>query len=212
MQSEDRYIDTLRALPGLSVTVEEIGGAAINDGAGAIVRLSSEAGTTHYAIESKSNLTTTTLGPILSQLERSRDSLGYKPLLAAPYITPGTAERLLQQGIEFVDGAGNVHLNDRAAYVLVLGKKPGRLVRSSALSSTDLRLVFALLARPELRSATYRTFSALTGISLGKISATITKLVDANYVTRAPSGKLLLREPRALLERWDIGYLVERRV
>jgi hypothetical protein len=109
--------------------------------------------------------------------------------------------------MEFVDDAGNVHWNGSAAYVLVLGRKPEKTKGSGALTNADLRLVFALLATPSLRAVTYPTLSAETGLSIGKISGTFKKLEGANYVRRAPSGTLLLREAEELLERWDIGYL-----
>ncbi|HZJ09683.1 MAG TPA: type IV toxin-antitoxin system AbiEi family antitoxin [Trueperaceae bacterium] len=199
-------LGALRALPGLEVTFEEprnYGESSVDT----ILRVTSQAGRSRYLLEVKSNVTTASLGLVLSQLERQRSEFALRPLLAAPYLTPGVTERLLHHGIEFVDDAGNVHLNGPAAYVLILGRKPENLPRSGALSTADLRLIFALLARPELRAASYRVLNAYTGVSLGKISGTIKKLEIAKYVARAPSGSLLLREPKVLLERWDIGYL-----
>ena len=79
------------------------------------------------------------------------------------------------------------------------------------MTATDFKLLYALLSRPALRSATYRDLSVKTGVSLGKVSDTLAKLKTAKYIYEVKSGALFLADAEKLLERWESGYLEQLR-
>lgn len=197
-------LDVLSALPGLSVEVDEGSGRAR-----VLVKIASRVGSCAYVAHTRRGVTTT-LSAVLSELERVQRG-DNRPLLLSPYLTPAVTKRLLAERVEFVDGAGNVFLDSPAAYVLVLGNKPNRTLRSDGFTVTDLKPIYALLSSPALRRATQRDLSAVTCVSLGKISATLGQMETAGYSYRARSGALLLHDPAQLLGRWEFGYLEQLR-
>ena len=195
-------LDVLDTLPGLTVTPEENG---------ALVKLTSRSGTCTYITNTQRGVTTSTLPAVMGRLERVRQQAKKPPLLLSPYLTPAVIEKLLTERIEFIDGAGNIFLDSPAAYVLVLGRKPGREPKTTGLTATDLKLLYALLSRPALRNTTYRDLSIKTGVSLGKVSEALVKLKAAEHIYEGKSGALFLRDSEKLLERWEFGYLEQLR-
>lgn len=207
-------LEALRAMPYLDVSVEELEVARGPIRADALISVRSPAGTSTYVAGVKRNVTTSTLPAIANQLGRYSQRFGRPPLLLAPYLTPGVTEQLVDKGIEFADGAGNIFLAGAAAYVLVLGKRPERRFgpgTGSGLTATGLKLIYALLVAPQLWRATYRDLREATGVSLGKISSTLRHLENAGYIVRSPSGTLNPIEPMALHARWEYGYLEQLR-
>jgi hypothetical protein len=206
----ERAVSALRNLPGLTVQVDErvVSDPSRHD---ATITVSTGAGVSKYFAEVKRGVTTTTLSAVLAQLERGRRSSSLTPLLISHRLSPAVSKELMKEGVEFVDGAGNVFLNSSAAYVVALGKTGGSEPRAAGLTAADLQLVFALLAKRELRRATYRTINRATGLSLGKISAALRKLESAGHVRRTKSGSFFLPDPPQLLERWEFGYLEQLR-
>lgn len=197
---------TLDTLPGLTIRTEL---EPCHEGRrpDAHVTIESDLGISEYIMEARTSVTTTTLGATLAQLERDSAAFGLPPLLAAPYLTPAVTDKLLEAGVAFVDGAGNAFLNDAAAYVLVLGKRPEKRSVGSGFTETDLQLIYAFLVEPRLRTAPYREIHDSTGVSLGQISKTVTALENAHYVYRSHDRTLTFRDLARLLERWEIGYL-----
>ena len=198
-------LDALRVLPGLAITSET------SQQGGILVTLASRMGTCTYITDARRGVTTSTLPAVIERLERAKKRAKRPPLLFAPYLTPAVREKLHAERIEFVDGAGNIFLDSPAAYVLISGHKPERKPHTADLTATDLKLLYALLSRPALRSATYRDLSVKTGVSLGKVSDTLAKLKTAKYIYEVKSGALFLADAEKLLERWESGYLEQLR-
>lgn len=103
----------------------------------AIVEVRSSAGTDRYAAETVNGVTTTTLPAVRRRLERVRAQTGLPPLPLTDHVTPAVAERLIDHATAFVDGAGTVHLDGAAAYVVIFGRCANR----------TFRLMFPALAR-----------------------------------------------------------------
>lgn len=213
MLSEFRApLATLEAFPGLELTLGDLE-KALDDRqrVDATVTIRSRSGSCEYTVHAKRGVTTTTLPAVLATIERVQRQIERPPLLLSDYLTPAVTEKLLAEQVEFADGAGNVFLNSPAAYVLVLNKRPARKQSAGGFTATDLELIYALLSKPQLLKETYRDLRAATGVSLGKISATLNQLEAADYLFRGKSGALLLRDPAQLLERWEYGYLEQLR-
>ncbi len=205
----EAFLAPLDRLHGLQVSTRfELAENAWYD---AIVEVHSRTGTDRYAAETVPGVTTTTLPAVRSRLERVRAQAGLPPMLLTDYVTPAVAERLIGHGTAFVDGAGNVHLDGTAAYVVILGRPRIQKSRTSGFTPIELELIFALLAEPGLLGAPVREVSERTGISTGKVSGLLAALVDQGYLGRRnAAGRrrlLVLQEPERLLERWEFGYL-----
>lgn len=210
----DATLDVLRSATGLDVTVSKREVARGSTRADALAAVTSPVGTTDYVVEVRRTVTTSTLPAITNQLERLAQAFGRAPLLLAPHLTPGVTERLVARGFEFADRSGNAYLSSPAAYVLVLGRRAGPdsdRQPATGLTATALILVYALLADRRMWKASFRDLREATGVSLGKISATVKQLGEAGYVSTTASRGRHVLEPLDLLDRWDFGYLEQLR-
>ena len=135
-------------------------------------------------------------------------SRGTTPLiLFAPYVSPAMGALLVSRGINFVDRAGNCHLDLGGRYVAhVEGRK---LTRSSdapgGMRAPGFRLIFALLVEPDLVNAPAREMARASGVSLGTASNVLRRLEHDRIVVRTKSKHHLVRRDD-LMERWIAGY------
>jgi hypothetical protein len=155
-----------------------------------------------------------TLGLIKHHLERY-DTPG---LLVAPHITPEVAERCRELHLPFIDTVGNVYLRAPGLLVFVKGQRarredlPRADTRPRAGTATALRVVFALLCRPELLTAPYREIGRAAGVALGAVSGVFRDLQGRGYIAggvRESDRRLL--EPQRLFEEWVTTYPLKLR-
>ena len=136
-------------------------------------------------------------------------------LVAAPYVDPVAAERARELGLAFVDTAGNAHLRGPGLFVFITGRRPPgkpRPVRAPrALTPAGLKVVFALLLRPQLANARLREIAAETGVALGTVAAVMEDLAARGHVTLQGGDERHLLEARRLAEEWTLLYPVRLR-
>jgi hypothetical protein len=143
--------------------------------------------------EVKRNLTPTTLGQALAQLRR----FNRPGLLVARYVTPQMAEQLKAMDVAFLDTAGNAYVRTPKMFIYITGRKPvgpapaDRPMR--AFRATGLKVVFALLCRPELVAAVLEVAWMVTGAA--------GRLLLLERVYGLPSGRAT--------EDVDFGVMVE---
>lgn len=159
--------------------------------------------------ETKAHLTGANIGPVVAHLAALR-----RPgVILADYVNPLLAERLRQQGVFFLDAAGNAFLDARGLFVWVTGRRNlvahrRQQAQTRAFNKTGLKLVFALLCKPELIEADYRTLAMTAGIALGNVGWILRDLVQGGFVRQRGERRTLV-EPRQLLDRW-VGAYAER--
>ncbi|MEQ1544699.1 type IV toxin-antitoxin system AbiEi family antitoxin [Methyloglobulus sp.] len=156
------------------------------------------------AIKIKAHLITVSAG-----LLKPKNS--YKQLLlVANYVNPVIAERLKEQGIWFLDAAGNAYINHNPIYIYVKGnkplEKPATRPISRAFQITGLKVVYALLCNPELVNAPYREIAQTADVALGTVGWVMTDLTQLGFIVDMGRGGRRLRDKRRLLERWVIAY------
>jgi hypothetical protein len=155
-----------------------------------------------------------TLGLIKHRLERYNQP----GLLVAPYITPEVAERCRELHLPFIDTVGNVYLRAPGLLVFVKGQRARRAdlpradTRPRTGTATALRVVFALLCRPELLNAPYREIVRAAGVALGAVSGVFRDLQGRGYITGGvQKGDRRLLEPQRLFEEWVTTYPLQLR-
>ncbi len=177
-----------------------------------LVRLHHPAGVADLVTEVKTQLTAAALGPVLAKMRR----YGRPALLVTDYVNPKLAERLREQEVFFLDGAGNAFVRDRGLYVFVTGRR-NELERQRfqqrvrAFRPSGLKLIFALLSRPEMVGADYRTLAQATGVALGTVQWVMRDLTAASFVRRVDRTRRVLVRPAELLESWAQGYAQDLR-
>lgn len=149
-------------------------------------------------------------------LQMLRDRAATMPLLiVGPRVNAKSADMMRNRGIWFVDGAGNAFLRDAGLLVDVRGRRaePGlgviERVQSDAVANPftpkRARVVFALLADPELVDAPFRTIAQRAGVSLGIAKQAIDALQSVGFVEQLGSRRRLIRGSE-LLDLWSSTY------
>lgn len=138
-------------------------------------------------------------------------------LLVADYVNPRLADRLREKEVFFVDTAGNAFLHGGGLHVWVTGERDAARVRAErertarAFRPAGLKVGFALLCRPELVTADYRTLAQEAGVALGTVAATMRALVEEGYVVRRKGRERQLADPGELLDAWVQAYVRDLR-
>lgn len=107
-------------------------------------------------------------------------------LLVTDYVNPELAEMMRNQGIFFIDAAGNAFVNATPLYIFVKDEKPNKIVRAKPVKRLfkpgGLKLIFALLNNPELEKATYRDMAKAANVALGTVDFVITELKELGFI------------------------------
>ncbi|WP_282235820.1 type IV toxin-antitoxin system AbiEi family antitoxin [Salinicola endophyticus] len=135
-------------------------------------------------------------------------------LLIVDYLNANAAQRLAAQGIQFIDTAGNAHLDRPGLKILIRGQpRPAALTRDGlnapgdkAFQRKGLILIYHLLTRPELVTASLRTLAAESGVSHGTADNVIKALDSGGFIAQGRGGRRRLTDPRRLRDRWVTGY------
>jgi len=129
-------------------------------------------------------------------------------LLFARYIPRPTGERLAAAGINFVDEAGNIHLQlGKNYHTLLLGKQPDRRApETKRLSAAAVQVFFTFLVSPEAIQWPARRVAEAAGVSKTAASDARQRLVAEGVVRRQGARGYQLIGAHQLEERFIQGY------
>jgi hypothetical protein len=145
------------------------------------------------------------LEAFLARVERHGDA---RWILFAPYVTTPIAARLQEQGVNYVDLAGNCHLKIDQGHVAVIeGRRPPRRPEDAQPTGpVRYKVLFALLARPETKRTTVRDIADQAGVGKTVVAVTLKRLEEEGLIGQTETNTFLVK-PRELLDRWLTGYL-----
>ncbi|HVE11247.1 MAG TPA: type IV toxin-antitoxin system AbiEi family antitoxin [Paraburkholderia sp.] len=134
-------------------------------------------------------------------------------LLATSYLTLALADECVEHDLQFIDLAGNLYVHTPGQYLLVTGRpanpelrrlasQSGRPATSASVSA--LRMIFVLLAEPQLLNRSYRDIAAAAGVALGAVGSVLDNLRERGLLAGTDSRRIL--DPAALREEWAISY------
>lgn len=162
-----------------------------------------------FLVEAKRWLTPATLGYVVTRL---RD-LGKNAMLVTDYVTPAVAEKLKDLDIAFVDTAGNAYLHRPPVLIWVAGRKPAttqqRFRAGRAFQPTGLKLIFALLCRPDLVNTGFREIAEFAGVAHGTVGLVLGDLREMGYLVETGNTRTRvrrLRDSQKLLTQWAEAY------
>lgn len=135
---------------------------------------------------------------------------GKRPwMLFAPHVGAGMAERLGRYDIQYVDRAGNCRVQVGDRYLaLVEGRRPPKEHRAKKGMGTrpeSCKLLFNLLARPDMAAAPVRTLAEEAGIGKTTVADILRRLDDDGIIVDGRGQRRLL-DRQELLNRWVTGY------
>jgi hypothetical protein len=195
-------------MPGCRVTPAPAQARHVN----AMVRWKGPAGAVTYLLQARRHLATQDAAVIAHQLRQMVAALpaalkGARLLLAAPYIREQQAEILGRAGIDFIDQAGNAHLEPRGLRVDVQGRRQPRPQRGRApIAKGWVKTAMALLLKPELALATYRAIAADADVALGTVPKCLHDLRERGYLQGEGTRRVLANRTE-LIAVWVQAYV-----
>jgi hypothetical protein len=120
------------------------------------------------------------------------------------------AERLREKGVQFIDAAGNAYMNWPPLLVWVKGQQPANMpksgdMRGRAFQVTGLKVLFALLCKPQLVDQPYREIAKLAGVAHGTVGWVMPELPRLGFVGTLRGRRRLLNGPQ-LMQQWVEAY------
>jgi hypothetical protein len=178
----------------------------------AIVRWKGPAGPVTFVLQVKRHFATQDAATVAHQFRQFASHFKgplrqARLLLVAPYVRPQQAEVLLRAGIDFIDQAGNAHLEPKGLRVDALGRRPPKARPGRAqINKGWVRTTMALLLRPDLEQAPYRAIAAEAGVALGTVLKGLHDLRDRGFL-QGEGDRRVLENRRELVALWVQAYV-----
>lgn len=181
---------------------EKTGADLFGDG---VVRLAHEGKKWEFKAEVKLRVNRATIALMEHQMNFAGNGM-----LVTEYVNPELAEIMRNQGIPFIDAAGNAFINATPLYIFVKGEKPDKAEKAEPVKRlfkpSGLKLIFALLNNPGMEKATYRDMAKAANVALGTVDFAITELKELGFlIDMGKKGRQLLKTEQ-LLRRWVEAY------
>jgi hypothetical protein len=130
-------------------------------------------------------------------------------LLVTNYVNPEMAEQLINDGLEFIDAAGNAFINLGFLKIISKGNPPrsrASLASPRLFKASGLKVVFALLSQPDLVFGSFREIASGSGVSLGTAAGIMDELKSRFYLIEDAGGARRLIRKKELFEGWVTAY------
>lgn len=163
-----------------------------------------------FLYECKRALNLPGLEHVLLQLTHYTKKTKAKLLILSDYFPPRLAERLIQEGINFVDAAGNVYVHwSPKLHIQIQGMRPKQLWESKTerLSQpSGLQLIYALITQGPRTLGSYRELARAAGVALGSVAWVVRELKAKGYLVQRGRKDWRLTRKGKLLDLWVGGY------
>jgi hypothetical protein len=200
----EQYLTHLRRLPFVR-GLRMVPPLARPDGRDGLLCLKTPKGDVELQVEVKRTHLT---GPLVDGLlARTPPGARKGCILFAPYVGTEIGRHLRENGLNYVDAAGNCFLVIKQDYIgYVEGKRPGRRPpEERGIRAPGHQVAFAVLARPELLNAPVRLIADEAGVGKTAAAEMLNRLEAEGIVGADREGRRLLRY-QPLLDRWLAGY------
>jgi hypothetical protein len=174
----------------------------------ALVRIETAAGIFEFVTEIKrSYLDLSITRAVIAVANQVREQEKKPFLLFARYVPGPTGERLIDARVNFLDLAGNIHLDLEPHYHwTVLGRRERlRSNQTTRQTPATLQVLFTFVAHPESAEWTVRKLASVAGVSKSK-AASARRQVVSEGAFRDVEGKYRSTHPEELTDRLLGGY------
>lgn len=166
-----------------------------------------------YLVEEKRHFRHLDAGVVAEQLRARRAALprphtNDRILLLAPHVREQQAPVLERAGIDYIDLAGNVHLDAPGLFVHVQGQRPPA-VRATGPTRPHkgwIKTVMALLLRTDLLNAPLRVLADEADVALGTATKCVHDLTLRGLLVGASGARTLPDRP-GLIALWVQAYI-----
>jgi hypothetical protein len=130
-------------------------------------------------------------------------------LLCAPYVAPPMSRYLRERGVSFIDAVGNCHIEIDGREILhhVESRRAAETQPPThhAIRAPGYKVVFAILARPDILASPVRLIEQYAGANKSTVSNQLRRLEAEGILGQSKERYVLLR-PKALFDKWVTGY------
>lgn len=152
---------------------------------------------------------------ILTRFAREHGDNLEKWIIVTNYVHRKIAKTMHGLGMQFIDIAGNAHINRPPIIIFLHGypkqeyayEETGGVIFGPA----GLKVLFALLCKPELLNQNYREIKSATNVALGTVARTMKDLVKHGYLIEMKNKEKKLIRRKELLDKWTDAYAVKIR-
>lgn len=132
---------------------------------------------------------------------------GLPVLLICNRLSPPLADYCMQNRINFIDSAGNAHIDVPGLCIIIQGKQEEKtnVAVGGIFPEGVMKLLFVLLSEPDALNKTYRQLAELSGISLGMVSKAFDILEQRRHYRKAKTGRRLI-DTDGLSAMWINDY------
>ncbi len=178
-----------------------------------IVTWKTPEGPLRYLVEEKRHFRHQDVGVVVEQMNRRRADLpanhaADRLLLLAPHVRPQQAAVLERAGIDYIDLAGNAHLQAPGLFVHVEGRQPLKEPPPAPGRPHKgwIKTVMAILIRPKLTDAPYRALAEQADVALGTLAACMNDLTARGLLLDGKGGRRVA-DREALVALWVQAYI-----
>lgn len=145
---------------------------------------------------------------MIQKARAAAKATGLQPLLLSTHLGDKNGERLRDEGIKYLDSAGNAWLETPTLRLWHRGfKAPKRVGRTSRLyGAAGLKLVAVLLASLDAINWPYRELARVAGISLSTTSDLIDELQANSFLRPLDKTRRTVINRNTLFQQWELMY------
>jgi len=151
---------------------------------------------------------------IIQLKEAIKDQDNGYPVLASIFIGPGARSICKEEGVGYIDLAGNCFLQFDDIYIEKIVDRnpyPQRGRPSSLFTPISSRILRALLVEPD-RQWKVSELAEATQVSLGQTSNVTRRLIEEEYLSKTQRIRLRLIQPGKLLDAWQEQYSLAKNI
>lgn len=126
-------------------------------------------------------------------------------LLVAEKLYPKVKEELRENHINYIEGNGNVYINNEAIFLYIDTNKTIKKQKEKgnrAFTKTGLKVVFNFLVDPYLINQPQRDIADITKVALGNIPLILNGLLENRYILKLNKNEYVINNYGELLNKW----------
>jgi hypothetical protein len=170
------------------------------------LQLEAEGRIIEYQVELKRTLNDVVVGRLAQQFAQHPG----RWLVVTRHVPRSLARKMRDMRMQFIDTVGNAYIDEPPTFILIKGNRAPPRARGfgvrGAFGHAGLRLVFALLCKPELGNATYREVAGAANVALGTVAQVFNDLMVQGYLLDMGKRGRRLTKRRGLLDTWVEAY------
>lgn len=158
-----------------------------------------------FFIEIKRHLNEANVGVLIKNFQNVLDKL----IIVTEYIFPAIAAEFREKGIQYMDTAGNIYINQLPLYIERIGRKPKEIPRRNKkkrfLKPAGMQLVYTLLCNPGIENLPYRELAGKADVANGTVGWVMNDLKELGFLLDKKDERRLIKKDE-LLMRWVEEY------